>query len=260
MVVLGERLLPGDVPRVLFIDEQASLLGMSQAPEHAFPWKQQLLQGEVDLGVARRAGALLGRMHRAAWGDQTLATRFRDLALFRQLRLDPYHGRAAVAAEERGEHDLAQLLRTGAAAMTQNCSTLVHGDYSPKNLLVHEGGLMALDFEVVHWGNPDFDTAFMLTHLALKAIHRPAAAPALAQAAESFLGSYADAVGIRQPADVAEGALRQAGCLLRARADGKSRAEYLDHAGLAAARRLSGQVMRGAISSVAAMFQAVEES
>src|SRR5438874_1502132 len=104
--------------------------------------------------------------------DADLARHFDDLALFHQLRLDPYHARAAQVAEERGEEDVAALLRAGAAEMTRDRVTLVHGDFSPKNLLVHPGGVMALDFEVVHWGNPDFDTAFLLTHLTLKAAHR----------------------------------------------------------------------------------------
>ncbi len=259
MAALGARLPHGSVPRVLFVDESASLVGMACAPAAATPWKDALLRGDVDPNVAREVGTLLGRMHRAAWDDMEIASQFRNLDLFRQLRLDPYHGRAADVADERGEHDVARLLREGANAMTGRRSTLVHGDYSPKNLLVTAGGVMAIDFEVVHWGNPDFDTAFLLTHLALKAIHRPAAAASLADAAHAFLEGYAAAVERRGLSEATDGALRQAGCLIRARADGKSRVEYLDAAGLATARVLGAALLRGTVTGVDELFGRVEE-
>jgi len=259
MAALGARLPAGDLPRVLFVDEACYLLGMSRAPMEAYPWKEALLRGDVDLEVACGVGALLGRVHAAAWGDVALARQFDDLALFHQLRLDPYHERAARAAEGRGERDLADLLRAGARAMTEGRATLVHGDFSPKNLLVHGGGVMALDFEVVHWGNPDFDTAFLLTHLALKAVRRPVKTTEYARAADAFLASYTEALGQRPAGVVMRGAVRQAGCLLVARADGKSPAEYLDEAGRVRARALGAAIVRGEVADVADLFAWLEE-
>src|SRR5437764_1872503 len=116
MAALGTRLPAGDLPRVLFVDEARHFVGMSCAPPEAYPWKEALLRGEVDTRIAHQVGALLGRLHAAAWGDADLARHFDDLALFHQLRLDPYHERAAQVAEERGDEDVVALLRTGAAA------------------------------------------------------------------------------------------------------------------------------------------------
>lgn len=254
MAALGRRLPPGDLPRVLFVDRDAYLLGMTRAPADAHPWKEDLLRGDVDVAVARRVGALLGRLHRVAWEDESLARAFGDLTLFYQLRLGPYHERAAQVAEQRGDDGLAFLLGAGAERMRHNRVTLVHGDFSPKNLLVHGDGVLALDFEVVHWGNPDFDTAFLLTHLTLKAIHCPSATGAYDEAARAFLDSYATTLGRRAIDDIARGALAQAGCLLVARADGKSPAEYLDGAGRARARALGAAVLRKEIEDVSDLF------
>jgi 5-methylthioribose kinase len=258
MAALGARLPAGDLPRVLFIDEVRHCVGMTCAPAGAYPWKEALLRGEVDTHVAHQVGALLGRLHAAAWGDADLARQFDDLALFQQLRLDPYHERAAQVAEERGDEAVAALLRTGAAEMTRDRVTLVHGDFSPKNLLVHASGVMALDFEVVHWGNPGFDTAFLLTHLTLKTAHRPALAPAYGNAARIFLEAYTETLDRRAADEVASGALRQAGCLLVARVDGKSPAEYLDAAGRARARALGVAILRGTIRAVPEVFSTVQ--
>ncbi|HVA91229.1 MAG TPA: phosphotransferase [Chloroflexota bacterium] len=259
MATLGARLPEGDLPRVLFVDEDACLLGMTSASEQAVPWKQLLLLGDADRRDAAAVGALLGRMHGAGWDDPRLAARYGDLDLFEQLRLAPYHEHAARVAELRGEQWLAGALRAGARAMRENRRTLAHGDFSPKNLLVHNHAVTALDFEVVHWGNPDFDTAFLITHLTLKAIHVPAAVARYAACARAFLDAYTLVLG-RRPADtVDEGALRQAGSLLLARADGKSPAEYLSLGGLSRARALGTAVLRGEVGAISDLFFFQEE-
>ena len=256
LLALGERLGQGDVPRVLFLDEQAFLLGMTSAPADAVPWKAALLRGELDPPTAARVGSLLGRMHASAWSDADLAAAFDDLALFRQLRLDPYHEHTARILEARGEQDLATLVRQGRDEMTARRLTLVHGDFSPKNLLVHKGGVMVIDFEVAHWGNPDFDTAFLLTHLVLKAVHLPKRASQYRAAAEQFFLAYREELGQPPGYDPRAGALRQAGCLLLARADGKSPVEYLDDAGYDRARMLGARLLLGEITDPAALFAA----
>lgn len=258
MQVLSARLPEGDLPRVLFVDEEHYLLGMERAPGRAGTWKEALLRGEVDQQTALEVGALLGRMHAAAWGDSALAEEFGDLSLFRQLRLDPYHEHTAQVLEGKGRTDLAAELRARALEMAERRVTLVHGDYSPKNLLAQAGKVMALDFEVVHWGNPDFDTAFLLTHLVLKSVHTPVQAGAFREAASGFLTAYCAALGHRDSVDVAHGALRQVGCLLLARVDGKSPAEYLGGHGRARAWKLGAEVLQGRITDVDQLFEGAE--
>ena len=51
--------------------------------------------------------------------------------------------------------------------------SLVHGDFSPKNILIYEGKLILLDHEVFHFGDPAFDVGFALTHFLSKAHHLP---------------------------------------------------------------------------------------
>jgi 5-methylthioribose kinase len=101
---------------------------------------------------------------------------------------------------------------------------LTLGDYSPKNLFVYPDHVMAIDFEVAHWGDPAFDVAFCLTHLILKAIHfAPRSAPYLASAARFWEDYRAAGAGLAQQPDV----VAELGCLLLARIDGKSPVEYI---------------------------------
>jgi Ser/Thr protein kinase RdoA (MazF antagonist) len=101
--------------------------------------------------------------------------------------------------------------------------SLVHGDWSPKNILVKDGRAMAIDFEVMHFGDPSFDAAFLLNHLLLKTFFGITGAGVLASA-------FWEALCVELPkAPWFEGAtIAHLGGLLLARMDGKSPAEYIE--------------------------------
>ena len=107
---------------------------------------------------------------------------------------------------------------------TRTC--FVHGDYSPKNILVGGDEPWVIDFEVVHLGDPVFDLAFMLNHLLLKSLHRPELADALKQCARAFFAGY-EAEAPTELIPDGRYLRGHVGCLMLARVDGKSPAEYL---------------------------------
>jgi 5-methylthioribose kinase len=208
------------VPAVLAHDDARFLFVMTHAPAGGVVWKDELLAGHVDLATARRSGALLGVVHAATAGDERVAAVFGDQTPLVQGRVDPYHRTAAAKNAYVAERVFAEVERLLATRRA-----LVLGDWSPKNLLAYPDRVLALDFEVAHYGDPAFDVAFMLTHLVLKGVHRPAARPLLRDAAHAFLDGYREAAGgaAAHDADV----VAELGCLLLARVDGKSPAEYL---------------------------------
>lgn len=229
---LAGRLDASGIPRVVFEDRDNFLFVMTAAAAGGVNWKEDLLAGRIDAAVAGQVGKLLGEMHRssAVAGDKIPPDlrEFADQHCFVQLRIDPYH-RAAAAAHP----DLAGVIEAEAQRMLNRRRALVHGDYSPKNIIVSGAGAAAqafvLDFEVVHLGNPVFDLAFMLNHCTLKAIHRPELAGQYNEAARAFRAAYRAAGGeVAQDADGSErDTVRQLGVLLLARVDGKSPAEYI---------------------------------
>jgi aminoglycoside phosphotransferase (APT) family kinase protein len=217
---LAEVLPPGCVPRVVAYEPACDVLVMSMAPAQGVVWKDSLLRGEVDPAPARRLGALLGSIHREAAHSRGARERFAERWPLIQGRVDPFHRTVAAAHPELRDaidREVDRLLATR--------TTLVLGDFSPKNVLVYPDNVMLLDFEVAHWGDPALDVAFLLTHLVLKARHRPDRAPALRDCAADFVAAYRTAAE-RSPADAA--VIAELGCILLSRVDGKSPAEYLD--------------------------------
>ena len=255
-------------PRVVDEDRDRFIFVMTAAAPDGFNWKEQLLGGRIDVAAAERVGSMLGEIHASslvAGADVPDDLRsFEDLECFVQLRIDPYH-RATAAAHP----DLADALEAEALRMLPDATdkrALVHGDFSPKNIMVSgqgdEARVYLLDFEVVHLGNPVFDLAFMLNHLTLKAIHRPEWAVRYCAAARGFWEAYVDAAGnVVGDADALQcDTVRQMGALLLARIDGKSPAEYITGVEQKrAARDLAQRILAGEVDSLARLHQRLSE-
>lgn len=223
MEVLGRIVGAAEVPEMLDLDRGNLIFAMTAAPSGGAVWKSALLQGEVDLRVARRAGELLGRIHRCAAADLALASAFSDLMPLLEGRIDPYHRAAAAVHPDLRGHIVRDIAR-----LTEQRRTLVLGDYSPKNLIVYSDRVLALDFEAAHWGDPAFDTAFMITHLVAKAVHLPKRRSEFLAAAREFFAAYSAAAG--EAAATMADTTTELGVLLLCRVDGKSKLEYLSDA------------------------------
>jgi aminoglycoside phosphotransferase (APT) family kinase protein len=189
----------------------------------SFPiWKEQLRDGIVDIRFAAGVGMQLAAIHANTAGDLAIAQRFATDSLFRALRLDPYFEAAAQRHPEAADS-----LRTLSARTLATRISLVHGDVSPKNILVGNKGPVFLDAECAWFGDPAFDLAFCLNHLLLKCLWNRPAAPRLLEAFESFAESYLDRVTWESSDAVKMRTAALLPALLLARVDGKSPVEYL---------------------------------
>lgn len=232
--VLADLLPPGASPEVLFEDRAEYLFAMTCAPDDSETWKARLMRGEADPAIAARLGALLATIHAEAPQHPALGSTLADASLFDELRVDPYY-RTTAAAHPKLAPRFDALIE--AMNLPADRRTLVLGDFSPKNILVHGGGVVLLDFECAHAGDPAFDLGFFLSHLALKRIHGVLGTDGSAwrDLTESFLSAYHDRLG--PASDMVPRAIEHAAACILARVDGKSPVEYLDERGRAAARR-----------------------
>ncbi len=217
--------MPDAVPRVLHANPEQGWFAMKYLGGELLNWKTELLAGRADAGAARLAGAKLGRLHAVSWGDPMARKKFATIRNFTDLRIAPY----LLSAAERVPA-LREILRAEASRLAAAQLALVHGDYSPKNLLVAPGRLVVLDAETAWFGDPAFDAAFLLNHLYLKALYHAAAPdPLLALVTESWL-AYASALGGHAGPEIEARTTRLTLCLMLARVHGKSPAEYLTEA------------------------------
>lgn len=222
MEVAG-AILPGAVPRLIAQDEAAGALVMEYLPERDYLlWKPLLRDGIAEPATARAVGARLGRIHAGTAGRADIARRFPTDAIFHAIRLEPYLLAAALA-----HPDLAPLLRELAERTAATRLVLVHGDVSPKNILIGPDGPVLLDAECAWYGDPAFDLAFCLNHLLLKCLWRPAARDDFLVCFAALTEAYLAAVDWEPPSRLESRAAALLPGLMLARIDGKSPVEYV---------------------------------
>ena len=253
--IQGLRPVLGDaVPEVVHVDRHNHLYVMAAAPTGSVAWKEQLLGRRADLAVAREAGTLLARIINASRADPQFQEKFADRTVFDQLRIDPYYRTTAAR-----HPDVASALGELMADSWRIQTALVHGDYSPKNMLVCGSKIFLIDFEVIHWGDPAFDAAFLLNHLLLKAFHQPRFAEMCGGLICEFWQTLVTALALAPRAeyrlpragDFERMTLRHLGGLMLARIDGKSPVEYIrDEVTKQSVRRVAKRILLGRLSNL----------
>lgn len=238
---LLQPLLPADtVPAILGVDRANYLFLMSPAPAGSRDWKSLLLAGTVDLTVGQRAGVYLGRLHEATARQPQALEPFRDKHVFVQLRADPFYRRV-----QENRPEVAAAVAAVTDDMLSRSEALCHGDYTPKNMLIHAGGFTLVDYETACCGDPAMDIGLFLCHLLLKAARWPQRRADYFALTRQFWTGYAQEISYRPlPELQARGQRHLAVCLL-ARLDGTSPVDYLpEESRREAVRRLARQFLR----------------
>jgi 5-methylthioribose kinase len=250
------RILDGSVPQVVHVDRANFLYVMSAAPPGSAVWKTLLLEGQVSMEVAGEAGRLLAAVIKASQQEPSFQEQFADRTVFDELRIDPYYRTTAARCPEAREA-LEELMEDSWKIR----SSLVHGDYSPKNMLVRGGSIFLIDFEVVHWGDPTFDSAFLLNHLMLKSFHQPRFAELYFQAARVFWKVLKGGLKGAQTVDFEAMTVRHLGGLMLARMDGKSPVEYIRDEGVKTrVRRTANRLLAERPASLDAALETVSQN
>lgn len=215
--------VPQAVPRILGEDRETGLFAMQFLDARAYPvWKSQLRDGEISTDTARAVGAVIAAIHGRTAGNLEIARRFATDHIFFPIRLEPY-----LSATARKHPDCAERLESLVRITGATKRALVHGDVSPKNILVGSTGPVFLDAECAWYGDPAFDLAFCLNHLLLKCLWRPQWKASYLACFHALAESYLSAVVWEARADIEARSAHLLPGLFLGRVDGKSPAEYL---------------------------------
>ena len=214
------QFLPEAVPALRHCSESGNYFAMEYLGCEFQNWKQLLLSGHADPERAAQAGHLLAQIHRHSAGDPKARELFDTTPNFFQLRIEPY-----LLATGAKHPELQPLFEAEAKRLEATRECLVHGDFSPKNILLSADRLVLLDCEVAWYGDPAFDLAFMLNHFLLKGLLLSPRDADLRSMVDRFWSSYQAA---RPTPELDARVSRLLLMLLLARVDGKSPVEYLE--------------------------------
>ena len=243
----ANRAVPGIAPKILAHDD-SGVFAMEYLDGATYPlWKAELRSGRADPEFARSVGASLVRVHASTAGRDDIARQFAADAGFHAIRLEPY-----LLATARVHADLAQALNSLVERTAATRLALVHGDVSPKNILVGPAGPVFLDAECAWYGDPAFDLAFCLNHLVLKGAWVPESQADFLACFDALAGAYLAGVTWESASALEARAASLLPGLLLARVDGKSPVEYLrDEASKARVRRVARALLVSAPSRLA---------
>ena len=236
---LAGELAPGCVPRILGEDGQAGAFAMEYLDPVSHPvWKDALRDGDIRTETATAVARVIAAVHAGTAGRADIAARFANDHIFHPIRLEPY-----LLATAARHPDCAVRLRELVDITARNKLALVHGDLSPKNILVAARGPILLDAECAWYGDPAFDLAFCLNHMLLKCLWRPQWRAQYLACYDALASTYLAQVGWEPRAAIEARVAQLLPGLFLGRVDGKSPAEYL-----------SGERDRGRVRRVARRF------
>ena len=223
-IEIASEIAPGSVPAIIGHDPDALMFVMAFLEPEQYPvWKEQLRTGVINPRTAESLGALMVKFHSATTGQGEIQARFEgSAALFFALRIEPYL-LATAAKQPSIAAQIKQIIKTTQATSL----ALVHGDFSPKNILIGPNSPVILDSETANWGDPAFDLAFCLNHLLLKCIWHPEWTGAYLQCFDALAATYLQGVTWEPPETLEARAVGLLSTFLLARIDGKSPAEYV---------------------------------
>ena len=219
----ANQYVPGSAPKILAHDERMMLFAMEFLEPSTYKlWKTELLEGRVDPICAGWMGSTLGKIHAKAANDPSVKDLFPPNEIFHAIRLEPY-----LEATALKHPDLKDTLFSLSKRTRETSLTLIHGDVSPKNILLGPKGVVILDAECACLGDPAFDLAFCLNHFLLKCIWDPTNRGALLSCFEAMVVSYLDQITWEDPNHLEFRTATLLPGLFLARVDGKSPVEYI---------------------------------
>jgi len=218
-IALFHKLSPDQVPNLVFLDPERFILILDRVPVGSTVWKSDLLDGVINPDIAEVLGRTLAQWHNFGEKDKEARMQFMEDSLFEQLRIDPFY-RFVAAKNEALKPVITKLINE----IEGDKTTIVHGDFSPKNIMVAMNDeIYILDFEVAHVGNPVFDLAFLIAHLVCKFFRTDDRlhAKLLANTASSFVKEY------EKIRPISPSVAKHAALIALARVEGKSPVNYL---------------------------------
>ena len=221
---LAASIAPAAVPEILGEDPETGAFAMAYLAPDLAPALESAVAGRHDRPA--RGGRRRRRSRPDPRRDRRSARRGGALSHRRYLLRDPPR---AVSRGDRGKR-IRTLPRGSWRSSRPPAPTkrvLVHGDFSPKNLLIGDDGPVILDAECAWYGDPAFDVAFVLNHLLLKGAWRPQWRDRYAAAFHALVDAYDAHVHWEPRPALAARIAALLPALMLARVDGKSPVEYL---------------------------------
>ena len=221
-----KQILPDSFPKILGHDDKKYILAMEWFNENDYNlWKKELLNKKISLSDTESIASILAKIHSTFFNKKEYEKKFSNDKTFFDIRIEPY-----IIFSSNHYPEYKSRFLDVASSLKTNKSTLIHGDFSPKNILIGKKSPVILDAETACWGDGIFDLAFCSNHLILKSILNSDKKKDYIIALNKFINKYLNELKISEKNNYIIRFLNLIPVLMLARVDGKSPVEYFNEA------------------------------
>ena len=252
----SKSIIPESFPKILGHDSKNYILAMEWFDNSKYiVWKKKLLNKSISVKDGKRIGKLLGIVHKYYYNKKKFRKIFLNDKTFYDIRLEPY-----LVFTSKSYPELSNYYKSTINFLKKNKNTVIHGDFSPKNILLGKNYPIILDAETACWGNPIFDLAFFNNHIILKSILNPDIYKGYIKLSKSFLNTYLLYFSLVNNKSYIKEFVKLQALLILARVDGKSPVEYFDEKQRIKARILAKSIIFKIKPTLRNLFQVWQDA
>ena len=218
-----KKIIPNSIPNIYQFSAKQDFLILEYLNEKNYTTlKSKLLNKDIDINVINKISKNLSKIHNESTGKFVKKKFINNSKNFYDLRLDAYFNEVG-----RVYPHLKKIIKNIIKNYEKYSSTLVHGDFSPKNILIFNKNIKYIDAETCNFGDPAFDVVYFCNHLLLKSIHIPDKKNKFIKSYENFFNTYLKSIKFSQRKNFIDRCIAMVPIMLLARIDGKSPVEYI---------------------------------
>lgn len=221
-----ESIVPQNIPKPIAYSHEYNMFIMQYFDEKEFKnWKLQLKAGIANYAVVKKLADIVGTIHQFTYKNRhSIMNKFQNEDIFYHTRIKPYFLSLIDKYSNLREYILQSI-----DLMQKNKHVLVHGDISPKNILVSNKKVILLDAECAWHGDPAFDIAFLLNHMLLKCLFNSNLNKYFLDSYELILNKYIKYVIWEEIENFTKRLSNIIPILILARIDGRAPVEYIQN-------------------------------
>ncbi len=217
------KILKKNIPHTYIYDEKNKYIVMEYFDNKNFSTLKQLyFRKKVSLNTIKSISKHLFKIHQDSKNLKIKKKFSGNKKNFFDLRLDAYFNEVG-----RVYPNYKKYINKINKNYYENSSTLIHGDFSPKNILIGNKKIIYIDAECCNYGDPVFDLVFFSNHLLIKSIVIKDCKKKFLKGYKIFYNEYLRKINQNNLKKFVERIIKMTPIMLLARIDGKSPVEYI---------------------------------
>jgi len=219
-----QNILKRNIPNTYEFNNKKKYIVMEYLKTSQYKTLKQLYFNKIiNINTIRSISKHLYKIHSNSSNYKTKKTFEGNYKNFYDLRLDPYFNEVGrVYPKYKG------YIKKINENYIKHSNTLVHGDFSPKNILVGKNKIIYLDAECCNFGDPVFDLVFFTNHLLIKSIFFKDKSQEFIKLYISFYKEYLSNLSTKNFNSYIDRIIKMTPIMLLSRVDGKSPVEYIN--------------------------------